>query len=63
MFIVSVVLPALIGIIPNDIYIHEGKKAYALGFSYYSNIPYMVLVVTLALFWLANSQKRKNCIE
>ena len=27
-FIVSVVLPALIGIIPNDIYIHEGKKAY-----------------------------------
>ena len=61
-FIVSVVLPALIGIIPNDIYIHEGKKAYALGFSYYSNIPYMVLVVTLALFWLANSQKKEKIV-
>lgn len=35
---------------------------YALGFSYYSNIPYMVLVVTLALFWLANSQKKEKIV-
>lgn len=53
---------AVIGFIPNDVYIHEGKKAYALGFAYYSNIPYILLVALLAFFWLANSRKKENII-
>lgn len=61
-FVSLVAFSAVIGFIPNDVYIHEGKKAYALGFAYYSNIPYILLVALLAFFWLANSRKKENII-
>lgn len=56
-FLAIVVIPALLGVIPDDIYYHGDMKAHCLGFAYYSNIPYIVLMETIMIYWLIRSKK------
>lgn len=56
-FLIIVIVPALLGFIPDDIYYHGGMKAHCLGFAYYSNIPYIVLMETIMVYWLICSKK------
>lgn len=57
-----VVIPALLGMIPNEVRIHNGLEAQSLGFAYYSNAPYILLMVTILLFLLAKNKKQENII-
>ena len=59
-FLGMVIVPALLGFIPDDIYYHEGMKAHCLGFAYYSNVPCIVLMETLAIYWLIQSKKKER---
>lgn len=56
-FLAIVVIPALLGVIPDDIYYHGDMKAHCLGFAYYANIPYIVLMETIMIYWLIRSKK------
>ncbi len=56
-FLLIVVIPALIGWIPNDIYQHEGTIAYGLGFAYYSNVPFSVFMITMLSYWMVDKKK------
>lgn len=57
-----VVIPALIGIIPNDVYFHEGMTAYSFGFAYYSNLPNLVFSIILAAYYSAKNKRRERII-
>ena len=61
-FIVIVVIPALLGFIPNNVYMHNGIKAYSLGFAYYSNLPNIIFMITLAMYWLSKSKIKESLI-
>lgn len=59
-FMLIVVVPALLGFIPNKIYVHNGIKAYSLGFAYYSNLPNIIFMVTLAIYWVSKTKIKEN---
>lgn len=59
-FMLIVVIPALLGFIPNKIYVHNGIKAYSLGFAYYSNLPNIIFMVTLAIYWVSKTKIKEN---
>lgn len=59
-FLTIVIVPALFGWIPDEIYYHNGMKAHCLGFAYYSNVPYLVLMGTIATYWLIQSKKMER---
>lgn len=61
-FLMIVIFPALLGLIPNDIYYHNGVLAYSLGFSYYSNVPYAVFMITLFTYWLTKKKNEENLV-
>lgn len=56
-FLLIVIIPALLGLIPNDIYHRGNTVAYGLGFVYYSNMAYIVFMSTIAIYWLIKSKK------
>lgn len=56
-FLAIVIIPAMLGWIPDDIYYHGNMTAHCLGFAYYSNAPYIVLMGTIAIYWLIRSKK------
>lgn len=55
-FLIIVIVPAILGLIPDDIYHHENMIAHGLGFAYYSNMPYIVFLCTIAIYWLIKSK-------
>lgn len=57
-----VVIPALLGIIPNDVYSHEGMTAYSFGFAYYSNLPNLVFSIILAAYYSAKNKRRERIV-
>ncbi|MFR3264568.1 MAG: hypothetical protein ACLTQN_00895 [Blautia massiliensis (ex Durand et al. 2017)] len=59
-FLCIVIVPALLGFIPDDIYYHENMKAHCLGFAYYSNVPCVILMETFAIYWLIRSKKMER---
>ena len=59
-FLCIVIIPALLGFIPDDIYYHENMKAHCLGFAYYSNVPCVILMETFAIYWLIRSKKMER---
>lgn len=61
-FAVIVVVPALLGIIPNEVYVHEGMTAYSFGFAYYSNLPNLVFSIILAAYFLAKNKRKERII-
>ena len=61
-FLMIVIIPALLGLIPNDVYYHNGVPAYSLGFAYYSNVPYAVFMITLFAYWLAKKKNEENFV-
>lgn len=56
-FLLIVIIPALFGLIPNDVYHRGNTIAYGLGFAYYSNMAYIVFLCTIAIYWLIKSKK------
>ena len=56
-FLGIVIIPAILGLIPDDIYYHGNMEAHCLGFAYYSNAPYIVLMGTVVIYWLIQSRK------
>lgn len=56
-FLIIVIVPALLGLIPDDIYRHGNMIAHGLGFAYYSNMSYIVFMCTIAIYWLIKSKK------
>lgn len=41
-----------VGIIPDHVFLHEGKVAHSLGFSYYGTVPYIVLFCMIGYLYL-----------
>lgn len=62
LFITIVVVPALLGFIPDMQYVHNGMKAHSLGFAYYSNLPNILFMLTLEIYWRAKTRKKENLI-
>jgi hypothetical protein len=58
--LVIVIMPSLIGIIPNETYSHFDSTAYSLGFSYYSNAPYIIFMITILGYWLLRTKKQEK---
>ena len=61
-FLLIVVVPALLGFIPNNVFLHDGIKAYSLGFTYYSNLPNIVFFVILGIYWISKSKITENVV-
>ena len=61
-FMAIVVLPALIGIIPNEIYDHNGVNAYCFGFQYYSSLPNLVFSITIFTYLLADTKIKRRIV-
>lgn len=61
-FLIIVIIPALLGMIPNDVYYHNGVPAYCLGFAYYSNVPYVVFMITMFTYWLAKKKNKEKIV-
>ena len=59
LFLTMVIVPAMLGFIPDDIYYHGNMKAHCLGFAYYSNIPYIVLMETIVGYYLTRSKRQE----
>lgn len=59
-YLFIVIAPSLIGLIPNETYIHDGKIAYSLGFAYYSNVSYIVLMIMVMGHYLTKTKKTEN---
>lgn len=57
-----VVIPALLGFIPDEIHLHNGMEAHSLGFAYYSNLPSLVFMMTLELYWLAKTKREESIV-
>lgn len=62
LFITIVVFPALLGFIPDMQYVHNEMKAHSLGFAYYSNLPNILFMLTLEIYWRAKTRKKENLI-
>lgn len=58
--LVVVILPAIMGLIPDETRLHNGVVAHYLGFAYYSNVPYRVLMITIMGYWLIKSSRAEN---
>ena len=50
---------SLLGLVPNDIYVHNGRNAYCFGFFYYSTLPFALYFGTTILLFL----RRRNTKE
>lgn len=59
-FLAIVVFPALLGLIRNDIYNVKDRTVYCFGFAYYSNVPNLVLMTTIFLYWTMKSRKSEK---
>lgn len=59
--VLLVVGSSLLGILNNEIYIHNNKKAYTLGFAYYSTFPYYVFFLSILGYYVyCKNNKRTN---
>lgn len=61
-YLAIVIIPAILEMIPNDTYEHYGKTAYCLGFAYYSNVPFIVIMICLMSYWLIRNRHLENML-
>ena len=61
-YLAIVVIPSIVGAIPNNVYNHNGIYASCFGFQYYSTMPNLIFSLTIFIYLLANSKTKKRLV-
>lgn len=61
-YLYIVIFSSFLGLVPDDTYEHYGRTAHCLGFVYYSNVPFMVLMIFLLSYWLVRNKHLENIL-